>query len=57
MTITRRNRMIVFECDVCGKEHPSFTDDFHDALADFKEDGVVRLVNGDFEHYCSECEP
>lgn len=57
MTIIRKNKMIVFECDECGKEHPSFTDVFQDALDDFKEDGVVRLVDGYWEHYCDGCEP
>lgn len=56
MTISRKHNQITFVCDECGEEHPSFTDDFHDALDDFKADGgVVRLVRGDWEHRCKDC--
>ncbi len=56
MTLVRKSRQIVFECDECGAQHPSFTDDFHDALDDFKEDGgTARLVQGDWQHFCKDC--
>lgn len=48
---------IVFICDECGDRHPSFTEDFHDALDDFKSDGgVVRQEDGEWKHYCRGCE-
>lgn len=57
MTLLRKRNMIVFECDKCGEEHLSFTDDFHDALDDFKADGgVARRVGDSWEHYCKGCD-
>lgn len=56
MTLRRNRDGIVFQCDDCGDEHPSFTSDFHDALDDFKSDGgQVKLVDGDWQHFCKEC--
>lgn len=58
MTIRRNRGGIVFVCDECGDEHPSFTNDFHDALDDFKDDGnAVRNEDGEWKHYCKGCEP
>lgn len=59
MSIRRGSRSngLTVVCDECGTEHPSYTDDFHDALDDFKEDGgVVRLDDGTWMHYCEGCD-
>lgn len=56
MTIKRNRDGIVFVCDDCGEEHPSFTRDWSDALDDFKADGGrAQLVDGDWHHYCKGC--
>lgn len=58
MTITRQHRdqTITFECDQCGAEHVADTDDFHDALAEFKDTGgQVRQECGEWLHLCATC--
>lgn len=56
MTIIRKRGHIVFECDECGEQYDSQTDDFHDALADAKSDGFeARQVRGEWQHVCGDC--
>lgn len=58
MTIKRDRSGIIFVCDDCGEEHPSFTSDFRDAIDDFKADGNwLRNDDGEWKHYCKGCEP
>ena len=51
-----RDKTITFTCDDCGEEHEVDTDDWHDALADFKGNGgVARLDCGEWLHLCKDC--
>lgn len=56
MTIARQRGKIVFQCDDCGAEYDTLTDDFRDGLDDAKSDGwVARLVDGEWQHFCPDC--
>lgn len=56
---TRRNhrdKSMTFECDDCGEEFESQSDDFHAALAEFKDEGgVARMDCGEWMHFCKDC--
>lgn len=58
MTISRqyRDRTITFECDQCGDEFPTDSDDFQAALAEAK-DACWRPVceGGEWLHLCPDC--
>lgn len=52
-----RDETITFTCDACGEEYEADTDDFHDALADFKRQGGRAVLDcGEWLHMCEGCE-
>lgn len=59
MTYRRRGRQtIIWECDECGTELNSGTDDFTDARAVLKKEGWVTAKDeesGEWEHHCPQC--
>lgn len=58
MSARRNHRAatISFECDECGTDFEANTEDFHDAIAEFKDaGGTVRLEDGAWAHYCEDC--
>lgn len=51
-----RDKTITFTCDQCGDDYESDTDDWHDALAEFKDQGgVARQDCGEWMHLCQDC--
>lgn len=45
-----------FECDVCGDTFEADGLDFHDAYAEYKDNGgVARNELGEWEHRCAGC--
>lgn len=58
MTLIRhyRDRTMSFECDQCGEEFDTDTDDFHDALAEAKDNGwKAQIELGEWQHFCENC--
>ena len=56
LTRQHRDRTITFECDTCGDEYVTDTDDFHDALEEMKgADWRPKLEFGDWLHLCPDC--
>lgn len=55
-TRNRRDKTLTFACDDCGEEFESTSDDFHDALDEFKDTGgVARMDVGEWMHFCKDC--
>lgn len=53
--IDRQRGKIIFECDTCSEVLDTDESDFDQANAARREAGwTVRVVNGEWEHYCSE---
>lgn len=51
-----RDKSITIICDECGGDHETLTDDWNDALADFKDNGgEVRREDGEWRHLCEDC--
>lgn len=51
-----RHGTITISCDECGEDYVADTDDFHDAIDEYKEMGhTVRMEDGAWHHYCEDC--
>jgi len=51
-----RDKSVTFTCDECGGDFETTTDDWGDAIAEFKDGGgVVRQEDGEWKHYCDDC--
>lgn len=51
-----RHETITFICDECGEEYEADTDDFRDALDDFKQHGGRAVQDcGEWLHMCRDC--
>ena len=55
----RHTRFFSFECDECGSEAHTNSDDLRAAARAIQDDNwkVVLDENGNWTHYCDECEP
>ena len=58
MTVRKnyRHQTLTVSCDECGDDHEVDTEDFREAIADFKEaGGAVRQEDGEWRHLCADC--
>lgn len=56
MSVQRHRGTIIFECDYCGDQHVTGTDEWDDAIADLKDnDWFFTKEDGQWKHYCKNC--
>ena len=58
MTVRKNHRhhTLTVSCDECGEEHEVDTEEFRDAIEDYKDNGgVARLEDGEWRHLCVDC--
>ncbi len=54
--INHRSKTITIECDECCGDFETNTDDFREAITEFKEaGGKVRMDEGEWTHLCEDC--
>lgn len=54
--LNHRSKTITIECDECCGDYATITDDFSEAIAEFKDaGGKVRQQEGEWRHLCEEC--